>query len=68
MGLRLEDIADVLGHETMRMARGVYVHAQGRPIDAATTLGAVLGGEPLASNGSPNGSPTADSEQAPVSA
>jgi integrase len=35
MGLRIEEIADILGHETTRMSRAVYVHAQARPLDAA---------------------------------
>lgn len=37
-GMRLEDIADTLGHEDLRMARGVYVHATGRTIDAAAKV------------------------------
>lgn len=41
---RIEDIADALGHEDLRMARTVYVHATGRPIaTAADVLGDVLG-------------------------
>lgn len=43
-GARIEDIADALGHEDLRMARTVYVHATGRPIaTAAEVLGDVLG-------------------------
>jgi integrase len=42
-GLRIEEIADVLGHETLRMSRAVYVHAQGRPLDAAATAMQALG-------------------------
>lgn len=42
-GMRLEDIADQLGHEDLRMARTVYVHATGRTLDAgAEVMGDVL--------------------------
>lgn len=37
-GMRLEDIADALGHEDLRMARGVYVHATGRTIDTVADV------------------------------
>ena len=44
-GMRLEDIADALGHEDLRMARGIYVHATGRTIEqAATVMGDVFKG------------------------
>jgi integrase len=43
-GMRLEDIADTLGHEDLRMARTVYVHATGRTLDtAARVMGDLLG-------------------------
>jgi integrase len=42
MGVRLEDVADVLGHETLRMSRLVYVHAERRPLNAAIPLAANL--------------------------
>lgn len=44
-GMRLEDIADTLGHEDLRMARAVYVHATGRTLEAAAqVMNDVLGG------------------------
>jgi integrase len=43
MGVRLEDVADLLGHEDLRMARSVYVHATARPLDVALQHGGVLG-------------------------
>ena len=59
-GVPLDQIADVLGHESLRMSRQVYVHAQARPIDAAAhAMQATLGNglAPRSHIGSPIGSP-----------
>lgn len=43
-GMRLEDVADILGHEDTTMTRGVYAHATGRPLaGAADVMQKVLG-------------------------
>ncbi|HEU5151118.1 MAG TPA: site-specific integrase [Iamia sp.] len=43
-GLRLEQVADVLGHDGITMARHVYVHALAPTVDAAVApLGEALG-------------------------
>ncbi len=68
-GVPLEHIADFLGHDGLRMARLVYVHASGPSVDVAaapmerllTTRGSQLTGlgSPL---GSPGGLPTAETQ------
>jgi integrase len=46
MGVRIEDVADILGHEDLRMARIVYMHASGRPLTAGTAaMESVLGAQ-----------------------